>query len=55
MGRDTKTVGKLGKKRRPTRAITKARRAPKAKHANSSSGVNRESKMATDALVQASP
>jgi two-component system NtrC family sensor kinase len=46
MGRDTKTVGKPGKKRRPAGATTKPRRAPKPKHANRSSVVNRESKVA---------
>ena len=46
MGRDTKTVGKPGKKRRPTGATTKPRRAPKPKHANRSSVVNRESRVA---------
>jgi two-component system, NtrC family, sensor kinase len=43
MGRDTKTVGKLSKKRRLTGATTKPRRAPKPKH---SSVVNRESMVA---------
>jgi two-component system NtrC family sensor kinase len=47
MGRDTKTVGKLGKKRRPTGVTTKPRRAPKPKHANGPSVVNRESRVAT--------
>ena len=47
MGRDTKTVGKPGKKRRPAGATTKPRRAPKPKHANGPSVVNRESRMAT--------
>ena len=46
MGRDTKAVGKLGKKRRPTGATTKPRRAPKPKHANGPSVVNRESRVA---------
>jgi len=46
MGRDTKTVGKPGKKRRPTGATTKPRRAPKPKHANGPSAVNRESRVA---------
>jgi GAF domain-containing protein len=46
MGRDTKTVGILGKKRRPTGATTKPRRAPKPKHANGPSVVNRESRVA---------
>jgi hypothetical protein len=45
MGRDTKTAGKLGKKRRPTGATTKPRRAPKPKHANGPSVV-RESRVA---------
>jgi two-component system, NtrC family, sensor kinase len=45
MGRDTKTVGKPAKKRRPT-ATTKPRRAPKPKHANGPSVVNRESSVA---------
>ena len=46
MGRDTKAVGMLGKKRRPTGATTKPRRAPKPKHANGPSVVNRESRLA---------
>src|ERR1700722_11080519 len=46
MGRDTRTVGKLGKKRPPTGATTKPRRAPKPKHANEPSVVNRESRVA---------
>ena len=46
MGRDTKTVGKPGKKRRPTGATTKPRRAPKPKRANRSSAANRESGVA---------
>ncbi len=46
MGRDTKTVGKPGKKRRPTGTTTKPRRAPKPKHANGPSVVNRESRVA---------
>jgi len=45
MGRDTKTAGKLGKKRRPTEATTKPRRAPKPKHASGPSVV-RESRVA---------
>jgi GAF domain-containing protein len=46
MGRDTKTVGKPGKRQRPTGATTKPRRAPKPKHANGPSVVNRESSVA---------
>ena len=46
MGRDTKTVGKPGKKRRPTEARIKPRRAPKPKRANEPSVVNRESRVA---------
>ena len=46
MGRNTKTVGKLGKKRRPTGTTTKPRRAPKPKHANGPSVVSRESRVA---------
>jgi two-component system, NtrC family, sensor kinase len=46
MGRGTKTVGKPAKKRRPTGATTKPRRAPKPKHANGPSMVNRESRVA---------
>ena len=40
MGRGTKTVGKPAKKRRPTGATTKPRRAPKPKHANGVPVVN---------------
>ena len=47
MGRDTKTVGKPGKKRRPTGATAKPRRAPKPKNTNAPSVVNRESRVAT--------
>ena len=47
MGRDTKTVGKPGKKRRPTGATAKPRRAPKPKNTNGPSVVNRESRVAT--------
>jgi GAF domain-containing protein len=46
MGRDSKTVGKLGKKRPATGATIKPRRAPKPKHANEPSVVNRESRVA---------
>jgi two-component system NtrC family sensor kinase len=46
MARDTKTVGKPAKKRRPTGAATKPHRAPKPKHANRSSVANRESRVA---------
>ncbi len=46
MGRDTKTVGKPGKERRPTGATTEPRRAPKPKHAGGPSVVNRESRVA---------
>jgi two-component system, NtrC family, sensor kinase len=45
MGRDTKTVGKPGKKPRPTAATTKPRRAPKPKQAKRPSVV-RESRVA---------
>jgi two-component system, NtrC family, sensor kinase len=47
MGRDTKTVGKQDKKRRPTGATAKPRRAPKPKHVNGPLVVNRESRVAT--------
>jgi len=47
MERDTKTVGKSGKKRRPTGATAKPRRAPKPKNTNGPSVVNRESRVAT--------
>ena len=46
MGRDTKAVGKLGKKRRPKGATAKPRSAPKAERGRRSSGANRESKVA---------
>src|SRR3954467_7498011 len=46
MGRDTKAVGKLGKKRRPKGAAAKPRSAPKAEPGRRSSGANRESKVA---------
>jgi two-component system, NtrC family, sensor kinase len=46
MGRDIKTVGKPAKKRRPTGASTKPRRAPKPKRPNRPSVVNRESRVA---------
>jgi two-component system, NtrC family, sensor kinase len=46
MGRDTKAVGKLVKKRRPKGATAKPRSAPKAERGRSSSGANRESKVA---------
>jgi signal transduction histidine kinase len=46
MGRDTKAVGKLGKKRRPKGATAKPRSAPKAERRRRSSGANRESKVA---------
>ena len=46
MGRDTKAVGKLGKKRRPKGATAKPRSAPKAERGPRSSGANRESKVA---------
>jgi signal transduction histidine kinase len=46
MGRDTKAVGKLGKKRRPKGATAKPRSAPKAERGRWSSGANRESKVA---------
>ncbi len=45
MGRDTKAVGKLGKKRRPKGATAKPRSAPKAERGSRSSGANRESKV----------
>jgi two-component system, NtrC family, sensor kinase len=45
MGRDTKAVGKLGKKRRPKGATAKPRSAPKAERGRRSSGANRESKV----------
>jgi two-component system NtrC family sensor kinase len=46
MGRHTKTVGKPAKKRRPTEATIKPRRAPKREHADGPSIVNRESRVA---------
>jgi two-component system, NtrC family, sensor kinase len=46
MGRDAKTVGKLGKKRRWARTTTKPHREPKAKHANSSLTANRDARVA---------
>jgi two-component system, NtrC family, sensor kinase len=46
MGRDTKAVGKLGKKRRPKGATAKPRSASKAERGHRSSGANRESKVA---------
>ena len=46
MGRDTKTVGKLGKKRRWARTTTKPHREPKAKDANSSLTANRDARVA---------
>ena len=46
MGRDTKTVGKPAKKRRPTEARIKSRRAPKPKRADEPSVVNRKSGVA---------
>ena len=46
MGRDAKTVGKLGKKRRWARTTTKPPREPKAKHANSSLTANRDARVA---------
>jgi two-component system, NtrC family, sensor kinase len=46
MGRDTKTVGKPAKKRRPAGATTKPRRAPKPEHTSGPSVVNRESRVA---------
>jgi two-component system, NtrC family, sensor kinase len=46
MERDTKTVGKLGKKRRWARTTTKPHREPKAKHANSSLTANRDARVA---------
>ena len=46
MGRDTKTVGKLGKKRRWARTTTKPHREPKAKHPNSSLTANRDARVA---------
>ena len=46
MGRHTKTVGKPAKKRRPTGATTKPRRAPKTERADGPSVVNRESRVA---------
>jgi hypothetical protein len=47
MGRETKTVGKQDKKRSPTGGTTKPLRAPKPKHVNAPSVVNRESRVAT--------
>jgi two-component system, NtrC family, sensor kinase len=46
MGRDTKTVGKLGKKRSWARTTTKPHREPKAKDANSSLTANRDARVA---------
>ena len=46
MGQDTKTVGKLGKKRRWARTTTKPHREPKAKDANSSLTANRDARVA---------
>ena len=46
MGREPKTVGKPGGKRRPKAAKTRPRRAPNPKHANSAPAVNRESRVA---------
>jgi GAF domain-containing protein len=46
MGRDTKTVGKLVKKRSWARTTTKPRRQPKAKNANSSLTANRDARVA---------
>jgi len=45
MGRGTKTVGKLAKKRRLARATAKPRRAPKPKQADGPSVIHRESRM----------
>jgi two-component system, NtrC family, sensor kinase len=45
MGRDTKTVDKPAKKRRPTGATIKLRRASKPEHADGPSVVNRESRV----------
>src|SRR5882724_10457652 len=53
MGRDTKTSGKPGKKRRLTGAIARPRHAPKAKHSDSTSAVYSESKAAVIAIENA--
>jgi two-component system NtrC family sensor kinase len=46
MGRETKSVGSQDKKRSPTGGTTKPLRAPKPKHVNGPSVVNRESRVA---------